>query len=362
MLKRWLVTFVVLALMIFGLFSYKGQLAQAGSSDGFGEPVSVIETYTVSTQPYQATTRVNGETVAVKTVMVKNELVGKVSRINFASGDIVKKGQVLIELAHEEISAQLIAAEANVKLKQQNYDRVSKLFEQERISESDADRTFAELKMAESEVAVLQTRLDKKILTAPFDAYTSIHNLEVGQYLEANTEITQLVGVEDYIWVDFYVPQTFGLISNDTEVSVKLAGSNESWVSAKVVSSSSMFSAQSRSLKYRAKLILADLFAKPQQLLSVQLPVAAATNVVMVPDLAVIRDSLGEYVYVIQTDEQGTQRAIRTRVKLGERVNDMVIIQSGINVGDQIAAKGSFKLMPNMKIIAANGSNEAAES
>lgn len=362
MIKRWLVTFVVLAIIIFGLFSYKGKLAQAGSSEGFGEPASVVETYSVSIQPYQATTRVNGETIAVKTVMVKNELVGKISRINFASGDVVKKGQVLLELAHEEISAQLIAAEADVKLKQQTYGRHEKLFKQQRISESDIDRAYAELKMAESEVAVLQTRLDKKILTAPFDAYTSIHNLEIGQYLDANTDIAELVGVEDYIWVDFYVPQTFGTLAKDTEIQVKLAGSASKWVEAKVVSSSSMFSAESRSLKYRAQLLLSDLPVKPQQLLSVQFPISEQTDVMMVPDLAVIRDSLGEYVYVIQPDDKGTQRATRTRVKLGERVGDMVIILSGLNVGDQIAAKGSFKLMPNMKIIAANGNSDAAES
>jgi membrane fusion protein (multidrug efflux system) len=77
-----------------------------------------------------------------------------------------------------------------------------------------------------------------------------------------------------------------------------------------------------------------------------------------VPDLAIKRDALGNYVFVLEAGDNGTYRAKLMPVELGERQGDHVMILSGIEAGQLIANKGSFKLFPGMKVYLAK---EAAQ-
>lgn len=344
---RWLVSIVVTALVIVGLFAYKDDLNAAHASQGGGEQSATVQSTKAVVTEHQQMTTVNGQVQALQVISLSNELPGKIAKLSFKSGDLVKKGQVLLELDHSEEHARLIAAKSNVELYTKTLGRYKKLLKQSKISEESVDQAEASLRNAQSQVALFQSYIDKKTIVAPFTAKAGIHNLQIGQYLDQNTLLTHLIGVNEFIWVDFSVPQIYNELAADEVVSIQ---SDQLSRSAKVVSVEPMLSSESRHLRYRAKIDNTTGWLKHNQLVKVTLPIGGRQSKVAVPDIAVNKSQLGSFVYLLKADENGDFRAHKQSVVLGERVGDMVVIDEGLQEGQLIAGKGTFKLRPGLKV------------
>jgi len=72
---------------------------------------------------------------------------------------------------------------------------------------------------------------------------------------------------------------------------------------------------------------------------------------IIVPNSAITRDQLGEYVYVINKEANNNFRAARRQVILGERTTQGVVIDTGLSTGETIATMGAFKLYDGMKVM-----------
>lgn len=352
MLGRWIITLSVLVLGGLGIFGYKQSLMAAQQAQGANmpEPAATVEAVNVEAMAFQKTIRVNGEVQAFKQLKLSNELSGKIRTLDLASGSLVEKGQLLLELDHSEESARLEGAKARLVLNKQILKRVIELQKSNKISDEEVDRAQANVTIAQSDIAALNATIAKKRLLAPFKARVGIHNLEPGQYLDTNSQITTLIGVQPYTWVDFNLPQTYHELALGTKVEIDTIMLNGTRVSATVVAADPMLSSTSRNLKYRAQVESQLLSLKPNTLVKVTVPVASEIATVAVPDLAVTRDHLGDYVFLLEAEGEGAYRAKRQKVILGERMGDRVMIKSGLTLGQMVAAKGAFKLRPGLKV------------
>jgi membrane fusion protein (multidrug efflux system) len=119
---------------------------------------------------------------------------------------------------------------------------------------------------------------------------------------------------------------------------------------ASIIAIDPQLSRTSRHLKYRAQLPSSTLALKPNTLVSVIVPIDNKSTLATVPDLAIKRDALGSYLFVLDADGEGSYRAKQVPVELGERQGDHVMILAGVAAGQLIANKGSFKLFPGMKV------------
>lgn len=354
-LIRWFIVVVILAVAVGGLFYYKTSLSGGGQQMQSGpEPSAKVQAFRVQSANYQRQLSVIGEGRAVKYITLKNELAGKVIKLNMASGDKVSAGQVLVELDHSEELASLASIRATIKLKKQTLERYQLLEKASRISKESVDLAQAEYSIAMADTARLEAIIAKKVITAPFNASIGIHDINVGQFLDKNTDITDLIGVEDYIWVDFKVPQTYAQLPVNSTVEVTVsrdAVSVGSSSQATISSVESIYSKDSRQLKYRSKVFNSALDIKPNQLVKVAVPIMQAQTVITVPSLAIVRDQLGDYVFKLIKDDHGDYRANRVKVVLGDRIAEEVIVSQGLNINDLVAAKGAFKLRQGLKTL-----------
>ena len=348
----WLSVVVIVSASVGGLFYYKESLSSNQQMQSGPEPSAKVQAYRAQSSHYQKQLSVIGEGHAVKYIALKNELAGKVTKLNIASGDIVKKGQVLLELEHTEELASLASARATKTLKKQTLARYQELAKENRISKENVDVAQAEYRIATADIARLEAIIAKKVIVAPFDASIGIHNISVGQFLDSNTEITDLIGVDDYIWVDFKVPQTYPQLALNSKVEVTISGASSLvgvTSQAIITSMEPLLTQDSRQLKYRAKVLTSELNVKPNQLVKVAVPINSAQPVIVVPSLAIVRDQLGDYVFKLIKDDKGDYRASREKVELGDRINEQVIINEGLSSGELVAAKGAFKLRQGLK-------------
>ncbi|OUS32645.1 efflux transporter periplasmic adaptor subunit [Thalassotalea sp. 42_200_T64] len=357
-ITRWIAVSLVLGGTVFGLYSYKSSLQQAAAAQGANmpEPSATITAIEVTAFNYQKTIKVSGEVQAYKYLVVNNELAGKIIRLNAIAGSKVEKGQILLELDHSDEDARLIAAQARLTLKKQTLNRYVKLKKNNEISAELVDQANAELQIAKSDIAVLTAAISKKRLVAPFTAKVGIHTLEVGQYLDNNSQVLELVGISDFTWVDFYLPQVYKELKLGATVSLSPMN-QERVLAAEIIAIDPQLSSASRNLKYRAQIASTALSLKPNTLISVIAPIAETSSLVVVPDLSIKRDPFGSYVFLLEAEEEGAYRAKQVKVELGDRQADQVMVLNGLTVGQLIANQGAFKLFSGMKVYIANASD-----
>jgi membrane fusion protein (multidrug efflux system) len=353
-IRQWTVTIIILASVISGLYVYKLSLQESAlEGNEMFEPSATVNATEAVRIDYQKTLKVSGEVQAFKSLSLNNEFAGQIIKLNAKSGSLVKKGQILVEIDHRDEDARLIAAQAQLTLKKQTYRRYLKLKKNNEISEELVDQANASVEIAKSEVAILETTISKKKLRAPFEAKIGIHNLEMGQYLDNNTQVLSLIGVNEYTWVDFYLPQVYRELLLGSLVKISPMNQAKSF-DAKIIAIDPQLARQSRSLKYRAQIKSSLLTLRPNTLVSVYSPVGKEVSLISVPDVAITRDPLGSYIYVLESEGEGAYRSKQIKVVLGERKDSSVMILSGLDEGQLIATKGAFKLFPQMKVFVAN--------
>ena len=369
---RWISWIVIIAVCLacaaaLGLFKYNEIQDAIERGRSFPEPAEAVETYVVQQVARRPTLEVTGEIVATQSATLKNELAGRIVRVGFAPGAAVARDDVLLQLDISQEQAQLEEARAASKIAQLAFDRAHRLVQRGAGSVENRDQARAQLDATQARVAALGALIDKKTLRAPFDAVASLHELEVGQFLKAGTDITRLVGVADNIWVDFALPQRDAVVDLGGVVEIEFNDLRDR-LSATVIARDPAVDVRSRNLRMRAQLPAASADLLPGMLVRVIVPLGETRMATVVPATAVRRDALGASVYVLeQVEENGRQntRARQRRVELamvrGSDGSETVVITDGLKQGETIAAIGAFKLRDGSLVVPGEAEPDAQE-
>jgi membrane fusion protein (multidrug efflux system) len=86
----------------------------------------------------------------------------------------------------------------------------------------------------------------------------------------------------------------------------------------------------------------------------VRVPVGAAQAGVAIPVSALRKGPAGDHVFVIATADDGRTRVHQRPVQSGAMLGDEVVVSSGLEVGEQVAAAGSFKLYESALVVIAD--------
>ncbi|MGF1767258.1 efflux RND transporter periplasmic adaptor subunit [Enterovibrio makurazakiensis] len=156
--------------------------------------------------------RVTGEVINDRTVSLTALVNGRVEEVYVARGDRVKKDDTLASMDNRASIARLKRAQAvvqqetvRVKEQLQRYNRLSELSNRKLVSVEALDQAQYELETAKAAVAIAKAdaqmsalEQDWQKLDAPFDAVIIDKSTESGQWVEAGTELFQLVAIEGW--------------------------------------------------------------------------------------------------------------------------------------------------------------------
>ncbi|MCV6615027.1 MAG: efflux RND transporter periplasmic adaptor subunit [Cellvibrionaceae bacterium] len=350
-IRRWLITLLVCLLALAGLGYFKFAQISAAIEKGkaYPEPSATVRASAASMIEFRPSMELVGELLAPRRLELRNELAGKIAKINFTPGAEVSAGQLLLQLDVSEEQARLKAARANVKLAKLTLERNKKLRANNRVSAEAYDRAVADYQNRQAEARRLEVIINKKTMVAPFAARAGLHNFEVGQYLQQNTLITTLIGLDEYLWVDFKMPQDRAQLGRDSHIEV-IGQAGGQPLRAELLAQDSSVSSSSRQLRYRAR-----FKPDPKQplqagsIVTVRIASGAERQLASVPDVSLSRDQFGEYVYVLQPQEQH-YRAERRSIQSGPRSGSRIVILSGLEAGELVANEGAFKLRQGLKV------------
>jgi membrane fusion protein, multidrug efflux system len=307
-------------------------------------PTSVVFTEPKSI-PLRQTATAIGTVLAPRSVQLKTEVVGTVAAVHFQSGDVVQPGQVLLQLDTAVEEAQLQSARAAQRIAASTFQRILKAMESQALTELDRDQTEAQLAQAQAEVARIEAIIRRKTLLAPFVARVGVFDIHPGQYLPEGSLITMLQGVDDYVYVDFMMPQH---VADHVQVGheVKLLHDHQT-IAANVVATESQSDRVTRSLMARAKVMAPPTSMHIHDSVRVEVDFGLTVPTLAVPSSALRTSPAGAFVFVVEPDrEQPDHLVARQRTVVpGPSIGNDVTILSGIEPQETIVADGSFKIV-----------------
>ncbi|USD38797.1 efflux RND transporter periplasmic adaptor subunit [Ferrimonas sp. SCSIO 43195] len=352
-LRRWGGTLLISTLLITPFAAYKAFEIRSAMAmvEHFPEHSETVTSATAHTVQHQPQLTVMGEVVMPEHLVISNELAGRVGQIAVKPGQQVEKGQLLLLLEISEELARQRSARAKLKHTKLKLERIRALKKTQAASQSQQDELIAELEIAEAELDLLQSTIDKKTLRAPFAGTVGLFQLEPGSYLNANTQIGTLSGTQPWTWVEFELPQFYSKLPLGAEVTISGQYQNAPPMTATVIASDTTINTNTRTQRYRSRLPEKHDLTH-NQAVRVIAPNGAPRSLQQVPLEAVQRDAYGNFVYLLNHSEAEPDaiRAQRQPVTLYRQFEHYALLSQGLSGGEQLAANGAFKLYPGVLV------------
>jgi membrane fusion protein (multidrug efflux system) len=303
-----------------------------------------------------------GTVRANESVMMRPEISGRVAKLHFAEGQLVKRGQVLVSLDASVLAAEIQQAKAELALSRNNFKRTEELAAKEFVSARAKDEAAANLQIQEAKIALAEARLAKSTIRAPFSGRVGLRQISVGDYVREGAD---MFSIEDTarVKVDFRLPERYlAAVRPGQRLRIGTDALPGKEYAASVELVDSLVDANTRSFLVRGTL------ANPQEALRggmfarVRLSLAERAAVLLVPEEAVtLTPSQGGNASFVFKVANG--KAIRTKVETGARRNAQVEIKSGLAAGDVVVTAGQIKIRGNeapVKVVEAPAAPSAA--
>lgn len=352
---------VPLALMLWT--GCKNKDSQAASAAPPATPVSVAEAKVVNAtyyDQYQATV------VALSSVELRAQVTGFITSINFKEGEVVPKGKVLYEIdrrnfeaAYQQAVANLASAKATLVRAQKDADRYSYLLKQDAVARQTYDQSVAGLATAQSQVDVAragvttaQTNLSYSQIRAPFTGRIGISQVRLGAQVTPGTTLLNTISSENPIGVDIVINEQtvdrfYKLQKKTTDTTFRLKLSSGSMYNqiGSIYAIDRGVNSLTGTVKVRVK------FANPQD--SLRDGMSGVLNVlnnesgerVQIPYKSVT-EQMGEYFVFVAQDTIAKQQ----KITLGPRINDKVVVMTGLKEGEKVITDGFQRLRDGGKI------------
>ena len=317
---------------------------QSGAAAGPARPPSV-EVARVETIRITDEAQAVGSLRSRQSVVLKPEVSGRVTRLNFRDGEKVRRGQLLVQLDDQLPLAQLQQAQAELSIAQANHKRNQELVAQNFISKRSVDESAANLQVAQAKLSLARATAARLRITAPFDGIAGIRNVNVGDYLKDGAEIVNIEDI-DAILVDFRLPERFQAKAQRGQTAlVEIDALPGRKYAAVVQAIDPLVDANGRSIGIRGCIDNRHLQLRPGMFARITAVFGERDNARVVPEEAIVPEGGRQFVIrLVDGPDQDTKIAQRVEVKVGIRQPGRVEIVEGVQAGDMVVTAGQQRI------------------
>jgi multidrug efflux system membrane fusion protein len=349
---------------------------------GFGDPASrpvVVTTAAARQGDIGIYLNALGTVTPVYTVSVTSRVQGEITQVYYHEGQMVKKGDPLVEIdprpyqaALTQVEGQLahdqaVLNEAKIDLQRykQALDRNAIAKQQYEDQEQVVLQDEGTVKNDEGQLANAKVNLVYTHITSPIAGRVGLRLIDPGNIVQANSTnalvvVTQLQPItvifsiaEDHlsaIQQQLRKGKRLSVDVFDREESTKLA-------SGTLLTLDNVIDSTTGTLKLKAIFDNNDNALFPSQFVNARLLVDTQHNVTLLPTQAIQRNAQGAYVYVIKSDQTASIRTITAGTTDGS-----VTAVQGLEPKEVVAITGFDKLLDGAKVLVRTpqGGNGAA--
>lgn len=339
-MKRLALVLLALILVLGAIIAIREQRSSVVATPPPRPPASV-SVYTVSERDISYRTEALGTVHAAESVDITASVSETVIELRFDDGALVKRGQVLAVLEHDEELAQL--AEANVNLAEQEREvtRLRDLVRTRSASQSELDQRLSLQDRARHQIQAAEARIRDRIIRAPFSGQLGLRQVSPGALVSPGTLIVTLDDTST-MKLDFNVPSALlGSLAIGQPVTASNAAFSQVF-KGEVTAIDSRINPVDRSVLVRAEFPNPDRLLRPGLLMNVLLE-RQPRRALVVPEESLLSREDRNYVWVV---DGSSLRVSEREVTIGGRQPGWVEITQGIELGELVIREGLMTASP----------------
>jgi len=287
-----------------------------------------------------------GEIEAVQSIELRPEVDGRIVGILFREGTEVGAGTGLFKVDDAELKAQVARAEADRDLAAQALARTRQLMSEKASSQADLERAEATARSTQAALELLQVRLDRTTVRAPFSGVTGQRMVSLGDYVTTSTRLVSLQTV-DPERAAFQVPERYAeRLSRGQKVSFRVAALPGQEFVGVVDFVDPVVRLPGRTITVKALVPNPKRSLQAGMYLDLRLAAEVRANAVVVPEEAILPLQGANFVYVVRDG-----KAARRQVGIGIRSPGIAEIRSGLDAGDTVVVGGQERLQDGIPVM-----------
>lgn len=351
----------------------KAQAAQKGAPRVAAVPVSIAPVQKVDFPVYLTGL---GTVQGFNTVQVRTRVDGQIDKIAFTEGQMVKQGDLLVEIDPRPFQAVLDQAkakkaqdEANLANANLDLQRYTKLGEFATRQQTDTQRsTVAQLtaQIAADEAAIsnAKTQLDYTQVKSPITGVAGLRQVDIGNIVNASSQtgVVTIAQVEP-ITVIFTAPEdqlpyiSEGQKSGELKVIAFTTDGKKTLAEGKLAVINNQVDTTSGTIRLKAVFDNKEHTLWPGQSVSTRLLVRTLKDATVVPDDAVLHSTNGLYAYTVGQDSKAEVR----KLKVSYSIDGRSVVDEGLSAGQQVITGGQYKVQPGSLVSTAVASSDPVQ-
>lgn len=323
----------------------RGGGGKEGSGKGGGRALEV--SYQVARpETLSRTLNSSGTVLAREEVDLRSETSGRVTAVHLKEGAPTRKGALLVKINDAELRAELRKLGHQVKLAEEREVRQKALLERQAVSREEYDIALQSLNSLLSERDLLNARLEKTEVRAPFDGVVGLKAVSEGSFVSPGDRIAGFFSLHP-LKIDFSIPERyFSRVKAGDPVRIGVEGL-EAPVDGTIYAVEPKVDPATRMLRIRAHCPNEDGRIPPGASARIEIPLKSSGGVIMAPSMAVLPDIRGQKVMILKGG-----KALSVPVGVGYRTEDRVEV-TGLSPGDTLITSGLVRIRDGMAVKAA---------
>ena len=318
-------------------------------------PVAQLQSQTVTGYiDYPATIegRVNSD--------VRAKSSGYIEKVYVDEGQKVRKGQILFKLETQSLSQDAGAAKARVNVAQVEVDKLIPLVEKNIISAVQLETAKANLAQANANLSGVSANIGYATIKSPIDGYVGAINFREGALISPSdarplttvSEIDQVYAFFSFNEAQYidHLQRSIGQnkaerIKNSPDLSLILANGKEYSEKGRIQTSTGQINQSTGTIKIRAA------FNNPNEILTngnsgkIRFPIEYK-DAIVVPQSATFEQQGNIMIFKLGEDN----KVVTSIIKVQGTVNNLYVVESGVDAKDKIILSGIGKLRNGMQI------------
>ncbi|MEP7365505.1 MAG: efflux RND transporter periplasmic adaptor subunit [Acidobacteriota bacterium] len=345
-----------------------------GAKKGAAARVISVATAVVRTGQVREEILITGSLKPKEQVDVTSKATGRVEKLTFYVGDLVKKGQVIAEIEDSELQQQVRRAMASIAvvkatlsqrkaelanakadlersrqlaeaglIPRQEFDTKKTSFQ---VVQAQIELTEAQGDQAHAELSELKIRLEQMHILAPMDGYIADRFVDEGAVVSPSTPIVRLVNLSTMVTRANVPEREVSKLRVGNKAIVRVDAFGDQVFEGKVTRVSPVLDVATRSALVEVEIQNKGVGLKAEMFARVTLDLANFRQAVLIPREALVYRGQQPGVYTLSADNKPSFRDIEPGVTQGDDVE----VLTNLSPGTRIVTKGSSMLSDGVQV------------
>jgi multidrug efflux system membrane fusion protein len=316
-----------------------------------------------------------GSVQAFNTVVVRTRVDGHIDKIAFQEGQLVKEGDLLVQIdprpyqaAFDQAVAKKAQDEANLANARLDLHRYVSLGEFATKQQTDTQNSTVQQLIAQiagdvAAIANAKTQLDYATIRAPLAGVTGFRLVDQGNIVNASTQtgIVTIAQIEPIAVIftapEDQLPEIKAALASHPPTVIALSTDGKRALSTGTLSLiNNQVDVASGTIRLKAVFENKDHALWPGQSVSTRLLVKTLKDAVVIPDDAIQRSSDGLYSFVVDQDNKANLR----KIKVSQSVDGRSVVDEGLTPGQRVITAGQYRVQPGSLVATAIANSEQA--